>query len=351
MRIVYISESLDGGGANKAGYRYLIPFIDKVDILSLQTIGSVSSVKANLLFIQRIVERIFSRIFHLDENIDLNLLGRVKYESLKSYDVIILNSMGHGFLSWPTLLRLRRKRVIFINHDHYFFNGCFHYPPNSISQYVLKWYTILLFYSLRRFTGRNECIFIFPSKYLYHQFMNLNYERIRPLYIKYPYADRKERSSEHDKLRILIIADSLKNKRKGLDRLLNFILNNNSNFEFNIVGSGLSEDIMQRVNYHGYISSQNELNKLYRYSDVVLIPSRQDNAPLVALEAFENGCHVLYSTTNGLVEYFNRFAGILCDFDSEMAIESSLSIIRDLDRSKFFIHGNNDLSSLNELLS
>lgn len=349
--MVYISENFDKGGANKAGFRYLAEFLNIIDVINLDSVQSVSSVRLKFLFLQKIFEKIVSRIFQLDENIDFNFLGKIKYLDIIKYDVIIINNMGHGFLSWPTIFRLKNKRIIFINHDYYFFNGILHYPSNKLLKYLFFLNNILFKLSFNRFSKNNHCIFIFPSKYLLNKFNNLNFKHVDVHYVKIPFNKIDfNRNLRFDKLKILVIADSLKNHRKGFDRIKNFIVKNNSKYEFNLVGSGLSNDIFENVIFHGYISNQVELNSLYSNCNVLLIPSREDNAPLVALEAIENGCYVISSTSNGLIEYFSVNSGFVCDFDNHDTIIDSLNSIFKSNFCYDFISEEDDFMTFKNLL-
>ena len=103
---------------------------------------------------------------------------------------------------------------------------------------------------------------------------------------------------------------------KGIDllfELVNLVLDKYSDAQFCIVGkiSIVNSDlILNKINIlkerfgsrFGYIGAlkRDDLNVLYRKSEIVIIPSVYDNFPNVALEAMANECIVIASNTSSL---------------------------------------------------
>jgi glycosyltransferase involved in cell wall biosynthesis len=104
---------------------------------------------------------------------------------------------------------------------------------------------------------------------------------------------------------ILFVAHRLDNNRKGSDLLLSALdaLSIPNGVFVITVGSGTFEYGKKFSHYHlGQIDSDPILSIIYSAADVFVIPSRQDNLPLTALEALACGTPVIGFRTGGVSE-------------------------------------------------
>lgn len=85
---------------------------------------------------------------------------------------------------------------------------------------------------------------------------------------------------------------------------------------FDIVGKGeleekITEWVQQTKNQklitlHGYISNKDELLKLYRKSDIFIMPSYKETFGLVYIEAMSQGLPVIYTRGEGIDGYYEK---------------------------------------------
>ncbi len=127
--------------------------------------------------------------------------------------------------------------------------------------------------------------------------------------VKVSARPRKKNTNE---LQVLFVGELL--KRKGVDILLEVIKKSPNHFKFKIAGNGLMEKEVRVVckeypncEYFGFLQKE-ELQKLYRESDVLFLPSRAEGFPLVFHEAMANGLMIVDSpqSTVGLPKMIER---------------------------------------------
>ena len=105
---------------------------------------------------------------------------------------------------------------------------------------------------------------------------------------------------------IAFVSQSLENQRKGFDLLLSALTQLDPKAEWVLVALGkFAPDCIPdfgkiRVVTPGYISSPDELAKIYSAADLFVIPSRQDNLPNTVLEAMSCGTPSLGFETGGI---------------------------------------------------
>jgi len=102
---------------------------------------------------------------------------------------------------------------------------------------------------------------------------------------------------------ILFVADSLSNRRKGMDVLIDALqqLENKDEYLLLTMGKALSEAIPQlEVVSLGYISDDRLKACVYSAADLFVIPSREDNLPNTVLESLACGTPVLGNNVGGI---------------------------------------------------
>lgn len=118
------------------------------------------------------------------------------------------------------------------------------------------------------------------------------------------------------------------------------------NFVFNIAGSGNYQkkleklakklNIFENVNFLGYISDREELNKIYSQSHLMLFPSYFDNDGLVVLESASNSTPTLALKGYGCGErIIDNETGFLAEYDEEDFANRLWKIINDKETYNF----------------
>jgi glycosyltransferase involved in cell wall biosynthesis len=104
-----------------------------------------------------------------------------------------------------------------------------------------------------------------------------------------------------------------KDIRKGIDLLINaiFKLKNNNIFDLEILIYGestpkIQDDIGFPVTYFGHLHDDISLRLLYSVSDVMIIPSRQDNLPNTGVESLACGTPVVSFNIGGMSDIVNH---------------------------------------------
>jgi len=112
---------------------------------------------------------------------------------------------------------------------------------------------------------------------------------------------RKEFNLPLDKKIVLFVAADPNDKRKGVRYILDILDKVDDNIIF--VSMGKTMDILSdRLIQLGYISNRKDIYKVYRCSDIFVIPSLDDNFPTTVLEAFANGIPVIGFDSGGIKE-------------------------------------------------
>lgn len=102
---------------------------------------------------------------------------------------------------------------------------------------------------------------------------------------------------------ILFVADSVGNRRKGIDVLINALsfIGKPSDYELLIMGKGFEEDLDAfSVSNLSYISDDRLKSCVYSSADLFIIPSREDNLPNTVLESLACGTPVIGSNVGGI---------------------------------------------------
>ncbi|MEO0795896.1 MAG: glycosyltransferase [Verrucomicrobiota bacterium] len=124
----------------------------------------------------------------------------------------------------------------------------------------------------------------------------------------------------------LFVADSLKDPRKGGD-LLNAALEQLPDSDwFSISLGGSSPPTTRGNHFHlGHLSNERFLPLVYRAANALIVPSRVDNLPNTAVEAFACGVPVIAFNTGGLGDIIDdQTNGLLIDTLSDDALANAL---------------------------
>jgi glycosyltransferase involved in cell wall biosynthesis len=140
-----------------------------------------------------------------------------------------------------------------------------------------------------------------------------------------------------DKLRVLFVANGgVENHWKGGDyfKLIVNKLETNPKVKFTCVGG--SENIFTSRNLVniGYLSSRDELKKIYQNHDLLLTCSRADNFPLNILEALSCGLPVIAFNVGGIKEVVSDKTGFLIQNNS---VPNTVKIINMISNHKHYL--------------
>ncbi|WP_026882548.1 glycosyltransferase [Clostridium akagii] len=126
-----------------------------------------------------------------------------------------------------------------------------------------------------------------------------------------------------DKKIILFVADSLKDKRKGIRYILDIM----NEFEEEVVFVSVGKNIEAKKNNFiqlGYISDKLSLYDIYNLSDVFIISSIADNFPTTVLEAFMNKIPVIGFNVGGISEQLDKNCGILVNIGDKNSLKEGI---------------------------
>lgn len=112
---------------------------------------------------------------------------------------------------------------------------------------------------------------------------------------------RKEFNLPIDKKIVLFVAADPNDERKGVKYVLDILNTFDDNVIFVSMGKKINIESDKLVQL-GYISNRKDIYKVYRLSDIFVIPSLDDNFPTTVLEAFANGIPVIGFNIGGIVE-------------------------------------------------
>lgn len=104
-----------------------------------------------------------------------------------------------------------------------------------------------------------------------------------------------------DKKIVLFVAADPNDERKGIKYILEILDKVEDNIVFVSIGKKIEIENEKLIQL-GYISDRKTIYKVYRMSDVFVIPSLDDNFPTTVLEAFANGIPVVGFDSGGIKE-------------------------------------------------
>ncbi len=169
-----------------------------------------------------------------------------------------------------------------------------------------------------------KLVYISPSHWMETQLLkslNVNesssYVVTNPIPEKF-FCPEKPELQDSDVKRVTFLAADLNNPLKNLslikESLKFFSATQLANIHLTLIGGGevlgfppsIRLEVLGRLN-------ESEISQVLRRSDVVLVPSIQDNSPNVVGEAISSGCYVIGSTAGGIPELLSDFDMPTCN--------------------------------------
>jgi len=329
MKILNISYSDIFGGAAKSSYR-----IHK----AINSIGK--DFKSNMLVIKKEtndkdvfttdnkllefnfkIKNYFGIILNkIDNNLNpksYNLFSSplLKIINKSDFDIINLHWINAETISIDNILKLKKPYVITM-HDMWWICGTENYLSvddfswkngkfkNFLSKIIYnkkkKLKPLAIICPSRWLTEMSKKSFLFKNSRVEHIPYPINHKIFYPKKIS---KLKKYNLEKNDKIKIFFsVFGNSDDKRKGLDLLIRSLNKIDSKkFELLIASKkNLKEKVNFKIKYLNYIHSEKELSKIYNLSDIVVLSSRLDNLPNVALEAQSCGKPIVAYDVGGM---------------------------------------------------
>jgi len=249
---------------------------------------------------------------------------------IKNADIINLHGVQH-LLDYTTFFEKAQQPIVWTLHDINPISGLFHLRTdevknkeiaNELNQKVLN-------YKKKCYKKINNGAIITPSKWLRNEAINRNvfdkweHYQIPNLVAEAYYSLRNSSTAEaketSKKITLLFISSDIKDTNKGVDlflQSLNYF--DASKIKLHIVGKGNFDFNSDFETVHfGYVADDESMIAIYKQSDILILPSRDENLPNVLLESLFCGTPVVSFKVGGMQEY------IIEGFNGELAEEMS----------------------------
>lgn len=140
---------------------------------------------------------------------------------------------------------------------------------------------------------------------------------------------RKELGLPLDKNIVLFVAADPNDDRKGIKYILDILNKVNEDTIFVSIGKKINIDNDKLIQL-GYKSNRDDIYKIYRASDVFVIPSVEDNFPTTVIEAFANAIPVVGFGTGGITEQIiNGVNGFITENKNSVELLNKINLVLD----------------------
>lgn len=338
MKILHLSFSNFYGGANVAAYRIFKSQLltgAKVDFLVIKKKGNEKNIikyKYNNFVFKENFRNYFVRFFDIfTQNIELNSYNILpsnihEYINNSSYDIINLHWINNEMISSKEISKIK-KTLFWTFHDMWPLLGSEHYKIKKKKNLLSRFFRYVNFsdfiqFNKQKYFSKTDIKIILPSIWLKKEVLkNKNFKKKKIKVIRNPIDTsfwKITRSKKiKNKIKLLFVAvNPYRDPRKGFLSIYEELKKLDA--EIYIIGANsVNIDLPKNFINLGYISNKIKLRKIYNSSDALIIPSKQDNLPNVALEAMACGLPIVSSINSGLREIIkNNFNGkILKKFD------------------------------------
>ena len=345
MNVIHLSFSDIIGGAARSSYRIHQSLL-KAEINSLMWVNKArtddQTVKKPVGRIERIIAELRSPLINNSLVKTLKTKNKiihspsvfssrwVKLINESDADIVHLHWIQNEMLSISDISKIK-KPIVWTLHDMWAFCGAEHYTKdhrwrdgyldNNRPAYESGFDLNLWTWKRKEKHWKTPIQIITPSKWLAECVSKSMLMRNWPLnVISYPIDTdfwkpiskkiMREQLNLPKGVPLLLFGafDSEKDQRKGYDLLLSTLEHLKAHSKFNdveLVVFGQNKPKLQTkhaipIHYMGKIYDDESLRSIYNASDVILIPSRQDNLPNIAVEAQACGIPVISFNVGGL---------------------------------------------------
>ena len=370
MRCIHISSNDIDGGAQIASYR-IHQALKKININSKMWVRNKYSDDHDVicnknLFSQNLynfkvkLSSALKRLqksqldsFHSNNILPSNLYN---YFNKLNFDLINFHWIGQETISIKDISKIKSPKIMTL-HDMWAFCGAEHYVDEKKNLfwkngYLKKKFQLNNIYDLNYHTWNLKKKYwkpmdiICPSKWLYDLAKQSNLmSKWNIHHVPYPIdlnvfkkynklESRKRNNIPGDSIVVLFGAvQATADKRKGFDLLIKSLNKIKSKKKITgvVFGSQQSiniENLNIKIIYKSHLSDLNDIISLYSCADIMAIPSRQDNLPLIAMEASACSLPIVSFDIGGLPDIVsNGINGFLVKpFDTEK-FANSLSLL------------------------
>jgi len=335
FKILHLSYSNYFGGANVAAYRIFksqknsganVKFLL---IKQKQKEKNIIKYKYDYILFNETLRNYIVRILDIfNYNKDLN-----SYNILPSnihnlinnsdYDIINFHWINNEMLSLKEISEIK-KNIVWTFHDMWPLLGSEHYKAKrkkSLTNSLLENFNFSNYTKLKKmkYFSKVDINIISPSQWLKNEIVNNNIfkdnkiEVIRnPIDTKFWKITKLQKDDELIKF-LFVSVNPYDDPRKGFLDIFNVL--KKLNVKVYIMGSNeVKLKLPKNFKNIGYISNKEKLRAIYNSCDAVIIPSKQDNLPNVALEAMACGIPVISSINSGLKEVIkHKFNGLVLE--------------------------------------
>lgn len=363
MNILHINQSDINGGAAIAGYKLHQGLLEK----GLDSRLLVASPQTKSNFVAPIPRKMRweERIAPTTESLGFNYLQFVgsfvipRHKFYQQADILNFHNLHSGKFSYLALPLLNlNKPAVFTLHDMWSFTGhcaysygcdrwqtgcgkCPHlnsYPAVKKDNTHWEWWLKKIVYQLSKLT------IVTPSKWLANKAKQSMLNRFSIRYIPngintevyQPFHKEECRFKlgiSQDKKVLMFGAQDLKNPIKGGDLLVKALKNLPETLKAETViltmgnkGNLFSEDLGLKSFNLGYVTSELQKAIAYSAADVFVLPTRQDNLPLVLQESMACGTPLVSFEVGGVPELVrNEITGYLAHPENPQDLSCKLT--------------------------
>ncbi len=299
------------------------PRIIKGKNLTIYAFKYPNHTQKSLSFINHLIN-IAARLPKIIKENNIEIIEFANWES----EGFLFTALVNKFLNKPIVIRLHTPSVI----DHKYLGGSVYFSE-KLKEHVEK----LFVNQEGNFLTSSTKFNAYECKKVYSMNKDIN---IIPLGIKAKKnVNRPQQTMDHP-LNVLFVGRL--ERRKGIDILIEAIpkvLSKNKNFKFLIVGqennnhgwitklrNSIQYNYLNNVNFLGYIASPKTLDRIYKNSNICVIPSRYESFGLVILDALNHQKAVIANKVGGIPEILDNNTAILISADSNNLANSILKL-------------------------
>lgn len=318
MKILHVAESLAGGPASYL--QEIIPYqIEKYgaeNIILLIPLEHKNHIKIDA------IETIYFNRTGRNLKSTANLMHQILLASRKMArnDVIHLHSSLAGLVGrFLKIIKLINQKIIYCAHCWFFDK-----PETKIHHAVYA--------HIEKFLYKYSDAIINISPHEEYLMKKHKFKSDKIITIKTGISAAKiEKPELSEKIRLIFIGRL--DEQKGVDFLIrSWALLDKKKYSLTIVGSSIvgkqNFDIPTDVTWHKWLDRNNVI-KLLNSSDLLIMPSRWEGLPIVALEAIRSGVPIIGNKIAPLEEiiYSKYKSGICINFSDSAALKNSLATI------------------------
>lgn len=264
-----------------------------------------------------------------------------KHPLVQEADVINLHWIS-DFVDLPSFFQNISQPVVWTLHDKNPFKGIFHYNIDEVlNPNAREWSEYMLAIKRNALSYVKKGAIISPSNWLLNAASDSklfsNFQIKDTISNCVPFAESNPAKKQNlcrlnlglrmtDKI-LLYICNDLTTQRKGYLYLKNALENLNFEVILLTIGKGEVKIINDKIKVIplGFLNSQQDISNVYFCSDLLMLPSLEDNLPNTMLEAFAHGLPVISFKNGGMIEHIqDYFNGLLVDENVPNALQKGI---------------------------